>query len=324
MPKYEYSAVSVTGEQISGDYSSPDESGVTAMLRQGGYYPLKIKEKSGGGNLVTKAKIGVKPLAAFCAQMSAMLRAGVPIGKTLDILKTQTEDKNLKLILEDVYNSVHRGNNLSESLQPYSSQFPAIFLNMIEAGEASGMLDQCLERAGFSFTRTAKLNNKVKNATIYPTVILVVLLGLLILMMAFVIPAFTGMYTENDAELPGFTQGLISISDFVTSRWYILLGAAAVVFIGLKTWLSTDAGKTTLGKFLFKAPAVSKLINKVYAARFARTLSSLTAAGVALPHALNVTARSVVNRHMEKEIYKVVDAVNRGEELSQPLERMNL
>jgi len=324
MPRYKYSAVSISGEQVSGEYASPDESGVIAMLKQGGFFPTKIAVKSSSEGLATKQRIKVKPLAGFCAQMASMLRAGVPIAKTLEILKSQTEDKPLRLILENVYTSIQRGSSLSEALQPYTDNFPAMFLNMVEAGETSGTLDSCLERAGASFNQTAKLNNKVKNAMIYPSVIFVVLVGLLIVVMVFVIPNFVGLYGSRGGDLPGPTKILMSMSDFIIRRWYVLAGGVAGLVLAIRGWLSTDAGRTAFDKFKFSMPIIKKLLIKIYAARFSRTLSSLSATGVSLPNALTVTARSVLNRFMEKELYKVVESINRGEELSGLLERMGL
>jgi len=294
------------------------------MLRQGGFFPVSISPVGGAEGRVTKVRIKVKPLAGFCSQMSAMLRAGVPIAKTLEILKNQTENKPLRLILESVFTAIQRGNSLSEALQPYEENFPAIFMNMIEAGEASGTLDDCLQRAGDSFTRSAKLNGKVRNSMIYPIIILVVLIGLLVLMLVFVVPAFSGMYADAGGELPAFTQALLGLSGFLQSYWYIVLLIAVGLVASFRIWLKTDAGRTAFDRLKFKMPVVNRLLNKIYAARFARTLSSLTATGVSLPNALNVTARSVVNRVMEKALYGVVDSINRGEELSACLERMDL
>jgi len=197
-------------------------------------------------------------------------------------------------------------------------------LNMIEAGEASGMLDMCLDRAAVSFTRIARLNAKIKNAMIYPVIILVVLVGLLALMLLVVLPIFSEMFMDAGAELPAFTQALLSASDFLANRWYVVAGIVATIAIGFKAWRSTDAGNTAFNKFKLKVPIVKKLIAKVYAARFCRTLASLGSAGVPLTQSLAVTARSVLNRYMEKELYKTVEGINRGELLSVLLERMGL
>jgi type IV pilus assembly protein PilC len=152
----------------------------------------------------------------------------------------------------------------------------------------------------------------------------VVLLGLLVVVMVFVIPNFVGMYDMRGGELPKPTQILMSVSDFFIYRWYVLLLVVGGLVVGFRAWLSTDLGRTAFDTFKFHIPAVKKLLNKVYAARFSRTLSSLSATGVSLPVALTVTARSIINRKMEKELYKVVDGINRGEELSTLLERMTL
>ena len=323
MPKYKYSAVSITGEKQDGEYTSPDEAGVKDMLRQSGMYPTMIKQIAKDAQRV-KGRIPVKVLAGFCAQMATLMRAGVPISKSLEILTAQQEHPKFRKILEDVYAGVLRGVGLSEAFQPYESSFPSLFNNMIEAGEASGTLDMCLDRAGSSFMRIAKLNNKVKNAMIYPAIILIVLVGLLVLMMTVVLPQFAGMFEDAGADLPFFTQILLDISGFMTSRWYIIVGVVVLVVTGFQTWKKSESGKLKFDSMKFGLPVVSKLLGKIYAARFSRTLASLGASGVPLTQSLNVTARSVLNYKMEKEIYKAVDGINRGELLSTQLERMKL
>lgn len=322
MPRFRYNAVSLSGERVGGEYNAPDREGVVGMLRQGGYYPLNIDQVADDADRATKKKIKVKPLAGFCSQMAAMLRAGVPIAKTLEILKAQTEDAPLRKVLDDVYTKVQRGNSLYDAFLPYSPNFPDIFLNMIEAGESSGNLDLCLDRAGATFSRNAKLSNKLRNTMIYPMILLVLMIGLVVLMLVFVIPSFVGMYESSGAELPGITRMLVNLSDFVVARWYIILLVIAAIAVAVKIWLDSDRGRTAFDRFKLRVPVVGKLLTKVYAARYSRTLSSLSAAGVPLVHSLNVTARSLTNRYMEKDMYKVVEAVNRGEELSGLLERM--
>lgn len=322
MPRFKYTAAALSGEQVAGEYTAPDRSGVVAMLRQGGYYPIDIFQLADDASRMTAKKIKVKPLAGFCSQMAAMLRAGVPIAKILEILKDQTDDDHLRIILEDVYTNVCRGYSLYDSFLPYRNNFPAIFLNMIEAGETSGKLDLCMDRAGVSFSRTAKLNGKLKGAMIYPAVLLVVMIGMVVLMLVFVIPSFIKLFEQNGAQLPFFTQIMVNLSNFIMTRWYIVLIVLAAIILGARAWLASDKGRTSFDRLKLRIPVVSKLLVKVYAARYARTLSSLNAAGVPLTQALNVVARSLSNRFMEKGMYKVVEAVTRGEELSAPLERM--
>lgn len=324
MPKFHYSAVSLKGEQIAGEQVAANRNDVVATLRRNGYYPTQIAVR---GRDTGKARINISytVLASLCTNMAAMIRTGVPIGKALEILKDQQDNKHLKKSLDDIYESVQKGLSLSDAFNEYADSFPPMFINMVEAGEASGSLDECLERAGIYFMRIAKLNSKVKNAMIYPTIILIVLFGLLLVLLLFVIPAFADMYQEADAELPAFTQWLLGASDFITESWFIVIGVIGFIITIFNAWKSSDRGRTTFDRFKLNLPVISKLLLKIYAARFARTFSSLSASGVPLTQALSVTARSLMNRYIEKEIYKVViDAINRGSHLSTQLEKMGL
>lgn len=323
MPKYRYTAVSIKGETVTGEHTSPDQAGVADMLRQGGYFPSKIVQ-IGADASKTRRKVPIKVLSGFCSQLATLMRAGVNISKSLEILTLQQENKTFRIILADVYASVQRGLGLSEAFEPYQNNFPPLFSNMLEAGEESGTLDSCMERAGSSFTRISKLNSKAKNAMIYPMIIVVVMLGLIALMLLVVLPQFSEMYADAGTELPAITEMLLSTSDLVRERWFIFLGVIAAIVFGTKAWLDSDRGRTAFDKFKLGLPVVSKLLGKIYAARFCRTLASLGSAGVPLTTSIAVTARSVLNRLVEKELYKVVDGINRGELLSNQLEKMNL
>lgn len=322
IPKYKYKAVSLSGENINGEYIATDKDGVVTMLRQGGYYPLAISQMSDGSEKKSGKKIKIRALAGFCMQMSAMLRAGVPIAKTLEILKTQTEDLQLRKILDGVYTKVLQGTSLYDAFLTHKENFPLIFLNMVEAGEESGTLDVCLERAGVYFARNAKLNGKIKSAMIYPIVLIVLVVAIVALLLIFVIPTFTNLFKENNVELPGFTQVLLALSDFVINRWYLVIIFITAVVLTFRMWLKTDKGRTSFDYFKLQLPVLNKLLIKIYSARFSRTLSSMSAAGVPITKGLNVAARSMANRFIEKKLYDVVDGINRGEELSKLLEQM--
>ncbi len=322
MPRFAYKAVSMTGENIAGEFFATDREGVVAMLRSGGLFPLDIAQQS--EKVKAQSKVKLKFLATFCSQLAAMLKAGVPIAKTLEILKDQTENKRLAEILNDVFAQVQKGVNLTDSFTPHAGAFPGIFMNMLEAGEASGTLDTCMERAGLTFLRQAKTNRKLQSAMIYPCFLLGVVVIVLIGMFVFVIPQFVGLYADNNAELPGFTKFLIAVSDLFVQRWYVPLIVVAAVVTGFRLGLRSDAGRTGFDRWKTKMPVLAKFIAKIYAARYARTLSSLNAAGVPLAQALTVTSRSVGNRHIEKALLRVVDSIHNGEDLSGPLERENV
>jgi type IV pilus assembly protein PilC len=181
-----------------------------------------------------------------------------------------------------------------------------------------------MSRAGQTYTRAAKLNAKVKSAMIYPAILLTLMVGIIVLMLVFVIPNFAELYSDNDAELPGMTMALLNLSDFIIYRWYVIVIILGGVIGGFRMWLRTDKGRTAFDKMKLGLPVVGKLLSKIYAARYARTLSSLNTSGVPLMQSLTVTARSVVNRHIEKALYKIVEAIQLGETLGEPLERAEI
>jgi type IV pilus assembly protein PilC len=322
VPNYAYVAINVVGNEIKGEHASPDERGVATMLQQQGYYPTSITKAGGITFSFGTPRLPIKVVARLCTQISAMLRSGVPIVRTLEILASESEQKQMKAVLDDVNSSIRQGSSFSESVKPHEEAFPILFHSMVEAGEASGTLDSCLSRAGDSFTRAAKLNSKVKGAMIYPAIILLVLIGLLVVMLTVVVPQFADIFQQGGQELPAFTQFLLAASDFLQQRWYLVLGILGTIFVTIITYLRTDIGSTAFSKKLLRLPMLGKLINKIYASRFTRSLSSLVAAGVNLPQALAISNRTVGNKFLEKQLAKVVDDVKSGMQLSDAIGRM--
>lgn len=322
MPNYAYVAINIRGNEIKGEHTAPDEKGVATMLHQQGFYATQIKKKIGLADIsIGSSKLPIKVVARLCTQLSSMLRSGVPIVRTLQILASESEHKQLRKILEDINSSISQGSSLSQAIRPHESAFPVLFPSMVEAGEASGTLDACLARAGESFTRTAKLNAKVKGAMIYPAIILIVLIGLLIVMLTFVVPQFADLFAQGGQELPPFTLFLLALSNFLVARWYLVLAIAVAVVILVTTYLRTELGGTAFDKVKIKLPLLGKLTSKVYASRFTRSLASLVSAGVNLPQAIAISNRTVGNRFLEKALDKIVDDVKSGVQLSEAIDR---
>ena len=310
----------MAGETAIGSHFAQDRAAVVNMIRTDGYFPVSIKE-IGKSKEAKFQKLNIKDVAGFCSQIGTMLKAGVPISKTLEILQGQLENKDLREISKNVYDQVQKGISLSEAFRPHSNSFPNTFMNMLESGEASGTLDICMERAGQTYTRNARMNSKIRSAMVYPAVLLALVVVIVAGMFMLVIPQFATLYASASADLPSLTQLLINISGFVTSYWYITLGSIVAVVVGIKVFLSTDYGRTKFDEMKLHFPVINKLLAKIYASRYARTLSSLNTAGVPLIESLSVTARSIANRYIEKKMYNVIDEVVRGEALSVPLER---
>ena len=322
MPKYKYDAVSSKGESISGDYIAPDENSVVTMLKQGGFYATKISLVNEKNETVSRKRVKPKVLAGFCIQMSSMIKAGIPISRILGILSTELDNRNLRKIVEDVYRQVLQGVSLSAAFSTYNDNFPQFFHSMIETGEASGTLDACLQRASVTFTQSYKLNSRIKTAMIYPCILGTLACGIVILMMAFVIPQFAKLYESNNAELPKFTLALIGMSNFVVHRWYIIAVIILTVAIAFYLWKSTEKGGIKFDELKIRIPVLKKLMLRVYASRFSRSLSAFVSAGVSITKGINVTARSISNKYVEKQLYTVEEGVTRGRELSGELERI--
>ncbi len=323
MPKYWYNSKNISGQELSGEYDAADRESVVAMLRQSGYFPLEIKQMPNKDTRVTKRKVSEKSLSVFCSQMATVLKAGVSLPQAFEIMTGQTQDKRFNAILKHVFSKVQGGTGLTEAFMPYAKNFPTLFLSMIEAGEASGTLDVCLERAGESFLRTSRLNSKIRTTLVYPIILITMTVAIVALLMVVVIPLFVTMFEKSGTELPMLTQILVSISHFFTHQWYVLVAAIVIIVIVTRLILSTEQGRTDFDHFKLKAPLVGKTTAKVCAARYARTLSTMSTAGVPIAQALEITARTIGNRYLEKQIYSVVESVKRGEGLSGPVSRMN-
>ncbi|MCL1935625.1 MAG: type II secretion system F family protein [Defluviitaleaceae bacterium] len=328
MPNFSYEAIDLEGRAVSGQLDAPDEKSLISMLKRDSLYPVNIslKNSKNMGSILSykfSGKLSMKVLSIFCTQMSVMMRVGIPITKVMDILSEQTENAELKKILESVVQNISKGESLSVAFSKFEKELPSFFINMIEAGETSGDLDNCLERAGIFFGRLAKLNSKVKNALIYPSFIVGAMIVLLILCFTWVLPAFANMYGEN-AELPAFTVALLAAGDVFREFWYIFAGVTFGSVIGFKFWVATPNGRESFDKFKFTVPAISKITKKVYAARFTRTFSSLISVGIAMPTALEVTGRSVLNKYMENKIGETINGVSEGHGLSSQLANMGL
>ena len=325
MPKYKYNAVTIDGKEVKGRIiNATNEVTALSLLRADGYFPSKLDEVKDGSIELWPAKVKPQAMAGFCNQMAAMIRAGVSISAILEILRDQAEDKVMKRIMPDIFSEVHKGASLSEAIKPFEKHFPNYFLSMVEAGEVSGSLDKCIERAAVSFTSQSKLSSKVKSAMIYPIAIFVILIAVTFLLMLFVVPEFAAVYEDIGADLPMITQVVMGISNFLVTRWYFVLAAAVAVVGGFLYWKRTEGGATKFGLFVLRIPKVGKLVQKIHAARFAESLASLTSTGISIPQAIEITSRSITNKYVESGLSKAVDALKRGETLSSQLKKMDV
>ena len=325
MPKYKYTARNLAGEETSGERESPDVDGLVDSLRGQGYYPVKIAEINERNSFSKRhfiRRVSLKAMALFCNQLATVLAAGVPLAQALDLLVEQTEDKRLRAILADVIVKIRGGKSLSDAFRPHTYRLPPLFLNMLEAGELSGTLDSCLSRAGDTFSRSHRLQSKVKEALVYPKVLMVLTLVVIVFLLTFVVPQFVSVFQESGSALPAITQLLMSVSGFATQNILLLIVAAALLFLGWKGLQNADRPKTLIDQTLIGLPKIGVLWTRVLAARYTRTFATMIAAGVPITSALEVTSRSVGNRYLEKRIAEMVEEVRLGIPVSTLLAKM--
>lgn len=297
-------------------------------LKHNKYIIINVKEMEDSINLVgvfkNHKKIKSKDLSVFCKQLYAMLKAGVTIVTSLEILKQQTENKKLSRIIGSMYENLQKGNTLSEALSQHKEVFPEIFISMVEAGELSGNIDIIMNRLSSHFEKEYKIENKVKSAMTYPIILAIVAAAVVVFLLTTIMPTFVDMYSSSGVELPGITKVMIAMSNFIKNRWYLLV----LFFIGLMFLVSalkkSSKVQYQIDYYKLRVPVLKNLVLKIATSRFTRTLSTLMGSGVPLLQALETVSGVTGNTYVKNKILEVKEDVRRGLPLSKPLRKQNL
>lgn len=331
MPRFTYKATNQQGKVVSGTIESTNKNSAAASLSKQGLKPITLQldsgTKKGRGFHPFKQKVKPKDLVIFTRQLSTMVSAGVPLLRALTTLQTQAENKTMREVLAGVVKEVEAGVSLGDAFARYPQVFSDIYINMVRAGETAGILDDILKRLASQVEKNASIRKRVKSAMTYPIVLLVITVVAFFGLMLFVIPRIGAIIkdlSDNKAELPLVTQVMLSMSDFMVTYWYIILGAIALTVFGVRRYLKTPTGKLVFHQLVLKTPVLKTLITKIAVARFARTFASLIGAGVSVLEALKVTGRAIGNKVFEQELTKAAEAVENGKELSKAIEGSSL
>lgn len=258
----------------------------------------------------------------FTRQMSTMVNAGVPLVRSLATLQAQTENPTLKKHIAAVSKDVESGMAFADALEKHPQVFSPIYVNMVRAGEAGGILDEILLKLAVQQEKDAHIRAKFKGAMTYPIILLSITFIVFIGLMVFVMPRLGKIIKDlggPDAKLPPLTQGMLSVSDFMISKWYILIAIVAIITFFLRRALKTPEGRRKKDQLLMKIPVISDIIKKVAIARFARIFASLMSAGVTVVESLNITSKAIGNSVIEDELRLAAKAVMNGDQLSVPL-----
>ncbi|NLX70602.1 MAG: type II secretion system F family protein [Clostridiales bacterium] len=327
MAKYKYTAKDLDGTVISGVYQATTRNDVIRMLRQNNYYPLKIEkvlQVKDIRDFSFRTKIDSKDISVFCKQFATMLKAGIPIVQCLEVLSKQMSNHVLARLLADIHMEVHTGTSLSNAFQKRSTNFPLLFTSMIETGEASGSLDVVMENLAQHYEKEHKLKQKIKTAMTYPTMVLLVALGVIYFLLTTVVPTFIGIFTRSDMQLPLPTQLLLSLSSFLSKNGILILMFLFLAALTFLIIISREKGRCKWHGFLLRLPVIKKLIIMTVSARFAGTLGILLGAGIPLVQSLDIVTRVVGNEVFREGLQQVQEMTRIGSGISLPLERLNL
>lgn len=327
MATFNFTARNQAGQMQKGTINARDRSAAMASLRSRQLQPVILKENKpqGGMNmnipLPGANKIKPKELVVFTRQFSTMVDAGVPILRSLTILKEQSESAPFRKILEQVTADVQGGANLSDAMAKHPKAFSPIYVNMVRAGEAGGILDEVLGRLAFQQEKDASLRGKIRAAMVYPIVIGGVTVLAFFVLMTFIVPKIGGILTSMDTELPIYTKLLLSMSNMLKSPIFIF-AVAVLVPLGIyffRRWKKTPKGRYTWHSLLLRIPVIKVIIVKTAIARFSRIFASLMGAGVSIVEAIDTTAGAMGNAVIEKELRDCSKAIQAGGQLSTEL-----
>ena len=321
MAAFAYSAINALGAESAGQITAPDVGSARELLRQKGLRPVTLAELGAEGSAEKRRK-KVKPrsLQVFSRQFATMIDAGLSIVQSLVILEEQTDDKALALVIREIRSDVEGGMLLSQAMARHPKVFDRLYISMVEAGEAAGILDSVLDRVAVQIEKEMKIKRRVKGAMVYPTVVLVFAVLVLIGMLLFLVPVFQGIFADLGGDLPFLTKIVVTASDLVRGYWFILFPLMGGSVYGFRRWKRTPAGRQVWDRFKLRAPAgIGKVVLKVTMARFSRTLATLVAAGVDIIKALEISGQTAGNWVVESALADVRAKVHQGVPIAQPL-----
>jgi type IV pilus assembly protein PilC len=318
---YTWKGRSPSGELLSGEYQTDNKDELVSYLRKRKIIITSMRQK--GGSLAIKLpikdRVSVKDIGVFTRQFATMINAGLPMVQCLDILAQQTEKEFFRQSIARVMTDVEGGATLAEAMGRHPRIFNQLYVNMVEAGEAGGILDVILQRLATFLEKLDQLQRKVKSALTYPAVVACVALGATAFMLIFIIPTFARMFSDFGGELPLPTKIVIALSDFLRTFWWALVAGIAGGVIALQRYYKTEAGKLAVDKFLLRIPVLGTVIRKGSVARFTRTLGTLISSGVPILSGLEITARTAGNRVVENAVLSTRDSISQGNTIAEPL-----
>ena len=325
MAKFKYVVKDASGKTLKGTLDSSAKEQAIGALREKKFIIISLdEEKKAGISVFRKAggrKIKLDDLIVFSRQLATMVDAGIALVAALDILAEQMEDRNFKQVIVEVRDDVETGSSLSEALSKHSTVFSNLFINMVRAGESSGMLDEILDRVATYLEKTGALQRKIKSALVYPIAVTIMSIIITVFLLIKVVPVFKDIYSGFGADLPLPTLIMLGVSDFVKQYFYLVVGMLAAFIFFIYRYSKTEKGCLKIDNIKLRMPVFGILIKKVAVSKFTRTLSTLIRSGVPILAALEIVSRTSGNSVIEQAVNQVGANVKEGESIAEPLMR---
>jgi len=332
MAIFQFEAMTASGEEVKDEIEASSSEDAAIKIRNLGYFPTKIREKSGrarkkaagrsgkaSGKTFAIGRVRPKQLTTFTRQLSTLQDAGLPIVRSIKILEGQMKPGVLKNTLIDVTEDIEGGATLSEAMGKHPRAFDRLYVNMVKAGETGGVLDTILQRLADFREKSQQLKRKVITALVYPVAVITFAAAILSFIMIKIIPQFKDIFTSMEVELPEITVKLIAFSDFMVHDWPVMLAIPIAAYIVYRIIRIPRIGRLITDWIKMKIPIFGSIINKSVISRFARTLGTLIASGVPILEALNIVRETAGNEVVARAIGKVHDSIREGESIAEPL-----
>lgn len=327
MPVFAYNARDSQGIDHKGTIEASDPSQVARSLSQKGLVVLSIKEKvEQKESFINRFvnRVSFTDVVIATRQLATMIESGLVLSEALDILVDQQSNKNFQKVLSEISRDVKSGLDLAGSLQKHPDVFPPLYASLVKSGEESGKLDTVLTQMADSLEKDREFRSRVRGAMIYPATVIVMMIAVMIIMLVFVIPRLTSLYTQSSMELPLPTKILIAVSSFMVNFWWFGILGGVGAFYGLRKWIQTPSGRYRFDSLLLKIPIINKVVQSTSLTNFTRTFGLLTAAGVPLLEALEIVSQVISNSVYKRALQSTFKGVERGLNFSTQLEAIGV
>jgi len=326
MPIFLYKAFTRAGRRVKGDLDAPSLDSARITLERRGLKEIRVRPKPKDilEGTFLEGRVTSRDMVVFSREFATLINSGVPILQTLEVLGEQTENKILRRKLYEVKNDIESGLSLHESLEKHPEVFDDLYTNLVQAGEAAGVLDTVLERLALYMEKTARLKSRMKNALIYPGVIITVAAAVIAIILIFVIPTFEEVFADFGEALPAPTRMVIELSGFVTENFVYALAGLFLFALGAGMFYRSEPGRILVDRVILFLPVFGPLLRKAAVARFSRTMSTMISSGVPILSALDIVSRATGNRAVEQGVLEASKSITEGQGLAGPLEETGI